>query len=465
MSDSANQIEPGLVNERTSYTCPGELYSISRGIHLSRLAAFYSKCRDCKHRHDAGHVFPREDDQQPEAAPRPTRQTLVSDESVRGVYLNELDRNRSLLWGEALAACLWDQQPMVASQQTADPAQIVPDMEAKPVSPSRGPVVVVGFDERASSPDIVTGVVQGLRRMGCLVIDLAQTALPVVAFGVHANEATAGLFVTGAGCDPSVTGFEILDRGGLPFSSSGILALERFAKSGVGRQTRQIGGHKPQQVIANYQTDLESSFHALRPLRIVSGSSTRLLPRVMERLFAKLPCTLTHVPLPTRRRNLFDGRDVDLQRVATAVVEGQNHLGVVIDEDGRHTAFITDKGRLVSPREVARMVIEIAIREHRQPQFVVATSWLGDAQRWLTGREANVIDGGEVVSELVRLLVDREAVLALTADGRIWFGHAYPKCDAMLVLASVLQALSLSDASFSDVVARMIRDTEKPKIN
>jgi hypothetical protein len=31
------------------FRCPGEQYDISRPVHLARLAAFYSKCRDCPH--------------------------------------------------------------------------------------------------------------------------------------------------------------------------------------------------------------------------------------------------------------------------------------------------------------------------------------------------------------------------------------------------------------------------------
>jgi phosphomannomutase len=339
-----------------------------------------------------------------------------------------------------------------------DKYQIIAPAKVESATEFTGPVVVVGFDERPSSPDIVTGVVLGLRRMGCVVVDLAQTSLPVVAFGVHFNNAAAGLFVTGAGCDPSVTGFEIMTRDGRPFPNEGLLQLEQSAKQGVGRQTRQIGAHKPHQILSDYIENLQPYFHALRPLRIVCGSSTRQMPRVLDRLFARLPCTLTHVVLPTRKRDLFDGSDIDLQRVANVVVEEQHHLGIVFDEDGRRAAFVTDIGRLASPREVARMVIEIALHQQRSGNFVVSTSWLKDVEQWLAGRNAKVINGAESVIDLVQSLAEQQGCLALSADGRIWFRHSYPACDALIVFAYLLQALSLSDAPFSDVIARVSVD-------
>ncbi len=444
---------------RTSYTCPGELYSIPHSIHLARMAAFYSKCRDCEHRLEVGHVPLRTGGPPPEVEHRVIRTSLLTDEAVRGVYLNELDRNRALLWGEAFAASLWELQPMIARQEATDDSQIVRASSVKQEShASSGPVVVVGFDERPSSPDIVTGIVLGLRRMGCLVVDLGQTSLPVIGFQQQVRGASAGLFVTGAGCDPSWTGFDFLDHEARPYSHEALTKMERDVQTGVGRQTRKIGSHHPVQELASYEASLSIHFHALRPLRVVCGSSTRLMPRILDRLFSRLPCQLTHVALPTRKRNLFDPRDVDLQRVARTVIDGRHHLGLVIDEDSQHVAFVTDSGRLVSSKEVARLLIEIAQRENHQARFVVASSMMGDVMQWLSGRDATAIDGGELTANLVRLLVESDAVLALSSDGRVWFRQREIACDAVLVLANILQALSLSDAPFTEVVARISDD-------
>lgn len=441
------------------YTCPGELYSISRSIHLARLAAFYPKCRDCQHRFDGGHAFPCPPERKHESNRLAVRLTMLTDENVRGIYLNELDRNRALKWGESLAADLWNERPLVARPPSTELA-FVPKLA--PTSPQSispisiaGPTVVVAFDERPSSPDIVTGLVLGLRRMGCPVIDLGHASLPALIFNVQAADAAAGVLVTGAGCDPAFTGFDFVGRGGLPFSSQRLLNLEQLTKSDVGRQTRQVGTHQPRQGQLPYEANLETYFHALRPLSIVCGSATRWLPRTIDRLFSKLPCTIKHVHLPTRRRNLLDARDTDLQQVAGAVIEGRHHLGVIIDDDGQHLAFVTDQGRLVNTRDIARLLFEISQREHRHAQFIVASSWKEEIGHWLQGRDATLICEAESIPDLIRLLLQHEALLAVSADGRVWFRQAYPTCDAFLVLARTLQVLSLSDAPFSEVVSRI----------
>ena len=131
----------------------------------------------------------------------------------------------------------------------------------------------------------------------------------------------------------------------------------------------------------------------------------------------------------------------------------------MIDEDARHVVFVTDRGRLVSPREVARLLIEYSQRDNRNARFVVATSWLSDVRQSLAGRDAQAVDGGETAENLVERLVEHQGILGMSADGRIWFGHDPPVCDALLVLANLLQALSLSDSPFSDVVSRISQDS------
>ena len=103
----------------------------------------------------------------------------------------------------------------------------------------------------------------------------------------------------------------------------------------------------------------------------------------------------------------------------------------------------------------ARMTIEIALRQNPNAEFVVSKSWLKEVEKWLLGRNAKVIDGTECVTDLVQKLIKRQGMLALSADGRIWFRQPYPACDSLIVFAYILQALSLSDAPFSEVLARM----------
>ncbi len=484
--------------QHREYHCPGEAHPISHSIHLARLASSYSKCGECVHRHDAGSRQLTANDPSRKQAPRVVRRSLLAIDGVRGIYLNELDRTRAAHWGAALAAMLWDEEPRYepAPRSASDTAAM--ELEAEdagrdirpfvelPIalpfvgngegidlghtvqdgSPAlrnagspefrvaqRGPVVVIGFDERPSSPDIVTGVALGLRRMGCQVIDLGQTTVTCFQFAVRHLDAAAGMFVTGAGCDPAWTGFDVVGRHAQPWSRGDILdELEIRTRSDVLRPTRAAGSQRTFPALAPYEAELAHHFHALRPLHVVCGSATKLFPRTLDRLFAKLPCRVTHVSLPTRQRDLSDPSDVDVRRVAAAVTAGGQHFGLIVDDDGQRCAFVTERGRLVTSGELARVLIDFERREQRDLKVVVDRSLSDELTGWLTPRRIEYAESNATAAAVIESFVQSDSRLGLLGDGRVWFRETHATCDAILTLARTLQALSLSDASFSEVV-------------
>ena len=478
---TAIQIRPLIMSRSlpllaAEYVCPGEMHAISHSIHLARLSSFYSKCRECPHRNDRGQHSLQPVESSGAKFSRAARTSLLETDGVRGVYLNELDRTRAADWGAALASMLWDDEPrvggtrgqgdketrgedeLVEGNPAFSPYPRVPLSPYRSASTRRGPTVVIGFDERPASPDIVTGVALGLRRMGCQVIDLGQATAPCFQFAVQHLDTAAGLFVTGAGCDPAWIGFDVVGRGARPWSRGHKLEeLEALARAGVMRPTRAAGSQRTFQALVPYEAGLWKHFHALRPLHVVCGSATKLFPRIVDRLFAKLPCRVTHVALPVRRRNLCDEQDSDVRRVASAVVSGGQHLGLIVDDDGQRCAFVTERGQLVTPGELARLLIDFERHEHHHLKVVATEALASELSEWLMQLGVEAVTSEESAASVTTSLVEHEARLGLLNNGRVWFGEAPPKCDALVTLARVLQALSLSDASFGDVVSRISR--------
>ena len=92
----------------TQYVCPGETHAISRAVHLSRLAAFYPKCRECSHRQELGQLPQPQFEETDSSQPRNSERSLFTLEGVRGVYLNELTRRKAGELSAAFASLLWN---------------------------------------------------------------------------------------------------------------------------------------------------------------------------------------------------------------------------------------------------------------------------------------------------------------------------------------------------------------------
>lgn len=455
------------------YCCPGEDHSISRSIHLARLAAFYPKCRDCPQRGDAVPFVPAGVAFEPDPSPAASRRSLFTTEGVRGIYLNELTRSTAGAIAGALASLMWDEMPH---------AGVPVRPEAGSPSARSGATVVIAHDERPSSPDMVTGVGAALRHMGCQVIDIGLATRPCFWFAVEHLQAAAGVQVSGAGCDPAWTGLDFTLGGAVPCSRGGNLdrIRSRF-DGGYSRPSRCPGSQRTFQAATAYEAGLWKHFHALRPLRIAFACSNRPVHDLTVRLFNKLACRLQHVPTPVRARNVHDPADPDCLRTADAVTSFQAHLGILIDDDGQRCAFFDERGQLISPRAVSRVLAENLLVDNRGCNVVLESSEpvpdepvdgsagsvlletsagpacsedhaLAKSISELGGRCVWVPQTSGAVAQVMR---SDAILLAGGASGRYWFQETFPTCDALLTLAKVLQALSRSDARFSEVAEQV----------
>lgn len=435
------------------YICPDEDHPITRAIHLSRLAAFYPKCRTCPLRTDTGQL-PRQTVQQVQTTERRVkRPSLLTDEGIRGTYLNEIGRTVAREIGSAVAGLLWREAPLVA---TTRDDQLVG--RAKPT-------VVVAHDERPSSPDIVTGAFSSLRRMGCHVIDVGLATRPTFWFAVHHLSASAGLLVSGAGGDVSATGFDLCGRSGRPWSNSpgGPLAtIESQLGEPISRATRQAGNVRLFNAMVPYEAGLWKHFHALRPLDVVVGTSSDLMAELLEGVFAKLPCQLRVERLPLRARNVLNPDDADVIRVSSRVGFESADFGLIIDDDCQRCGLLDDNGQLVPVPQLLQLVLD-AVLSHEPSATVVMAEPHPDAttstrlnavdlrrHRGLQDRSnLRVFPCGPHFADMHQEMTKRDASIGLSGNEQIWLRDGTVTSDAVLLLAKLLQSASLSDAPFS----------------
>jgi phosphomannomutase len=311
------------------------------------------------------------------------------------------------------------------------------------LAPGRpGPCVVLGHDERPSSPDIVTGVGQMLRRMGCQVVDIGLATRPCLLFAVDHLGAAGAVHVTGAGCDPGWTGLDFVMHGNLPCSSPG--ALERIAacyRDGYTRPSRRPGSQRTFQASVPYEASMWKHFHALRPLKIALACPSRTVRELFMRVFRKLACRLLIVEMPTRQRSMLDPGDPDLKRTSHHIREGRADLGMLVDDDGERGIFFDEQGVLVPPSIAARLLAMEQNDRDVAGALPVLVSVRGAAAQQCT-REA-----------ITRVMGERGLRFGADDSGRYWFAEGYPTCDALLTLVHLLQYLSRSDRPFSEVVA------------
>jgi len=146
-------------------------------------------------------------------------------------------------------------------------------------------------------------------------------------------------------------------QGGLPCSSPGLLdRIATCCREGYSRPTRRPGSRRAFQASVPYEAGLRKHFHALRPLKIALACPSRTLRELFARLFRRVACRLIPVETPIRLRALLDLADPDLVRTSHRVQTECADLGVLVDDDGERCVFFDEAGRVVSPQLVAPLL-------------------------------------------------------------------------------------------------------------
>ena len=151
------------------------MYSISRAVHLARLADYYSACRDCPHREDTVGLSARQAGRVTEAHLRPRQSSSRLGEEIRDLAINDMT------------------PPAARAVAVKFARQVLNE------STGKQPSIVFASDGRLSTAAIVAAVVEGLRWTGCEVVDLGAASAPCAARAIKRLETDGGIYLGNPG--------------------------------------------------------------------------------------------------------------------------------------------------------------------------------------------------------------------------------------------------------------------------
>lgn len=212
--------------------------------------------------------------------------------------------------------------------------------------------IVVGRDGRLSGPDMIGGLIAGLRKAGRNVIDVGLAPTPLIYFAAYQLRTGSAVAVTGSHNPPDYNGFKIV-VGGETLSGDAITDLYARIADGRLHDAPMPGTLQQRDVSADYVNRVASDVQTDRRLKVVvdagNGAAGELGPRVLEAigaevtpLFCEIDGTFpNHHPDPSDPKNLED-----LKRMVERL---DADLGIAFDGDGDRLGVITRNGRNIYP--------------------------------------------------------------------------------------------------------------------
>lgn len=328
--------------------------------------------------------------------------------------------------------------------------------------------IVVGRDGRTSGPDLVNGLIAGLRSAGCDVIDIGQVPTPVAYFGAFHLGTGSCISVTGSHNPPEYNGFKIV-VGGETLSGDAITGLyTRIAENQL-YDAPSMGRVDRRDISADYVERISNDIQVEQRLKVVvdcgNGVAGALAPLVLESIGCEaipLYCDVdgsfpNHHPDPSDPANLTD--------LIGMVQRMDADLGIALDGDGDRLGVVTRDGEIIYPDRLLMLFAEDVLM--RNPGACI----IYDVK--CTGRLAGHVlrHGGSPVmwrtghSLIKAKMKETEAELAGEMSGHFFFRERwYGFDDGIYAAARLLEILAARGEPADAVFAEIPKDVSTPEL-
>jgi phosphomannomutase / phosphoglucomutase len=327
--------------------------------------------------------------------------------------------------------------------------------------------VVVGHDNRPSSPGLVDGLVAGLNRTGVEVLDLGMVPTPVVWWAEKTLGVAGALQVTGSHNPPEWNGIK-MTRLGRSLYGAGVQDLKARILSGKFRAGQ--GSRVSHPVLDRYVEDLTGRFQLSRPVKVAvdcgNGTGSVVAVRLLEAIGAEvLPIYCesdgrfpNHHPDPTVDENLAD--------LIELVREEGAELGIAFDGDADRIGAVDHRGRIIRG-DVLLLLYGLDMLRRLGPGqllvFDVKCSQLlpevydaagGKSLMWKTGH-----------SLMKEKMLETGAPLAGELSGHIFFAEDYLGIDdALYAACRAVTLVADADRSLAEQVDAFPRYVSTPEL-
>ena len=232
--------------------------------------------------------------------------------------------------------------------------------------PGRTPTVVVGRDNRPSSPDLSAGLVSGLRSAGVDVTDIGTVPTPLVYWAEPSFGADGGIQITGSHNPPEYNGIK-MNMQGRSFFGQDIQRLRGRIESGD--LAAGEGSVEEEDVLQRYIDDVTSRFEPKRGVKVVldcgNGVASVLAVPLLEAMGAEV------VPLFCESDGTFPNHHPDptvdeyIVDMIAAVRSTGAEIGIAFDGDGDRIGVVDQNGCVVRG-DIVLLLLALDILDQRE---------------------------------------------------------------------------------------------------
>jgi phosphomannomutase len=332
--------------------------------------------------------------------------------------------------------------------------------------------VLVGYDDRESTPEVFKALAEGITDRGADVYKIGYATTPMVYYGTAKYGYNASVMITASHNPPEYNGLKISRENALPVGyDSGLKELEKMIGT---KEIKPVSKKKKGKILEHdikeeYIEFQKTYLPDLSDLDISIDISNGMTAIISNQIFGESPHYIYNEldgTFPNHEANPLNAENrEDLKEL---LLENNSDIGLIFDGDGDRVMFLDEKGNFIAPDLIIALLAEYYIKQDRGKNILcdIRTSWsvtehieelggkhylwkVGHAYAKLKLREIDGICGGELA------------------------GHYYYKdffyCDSgvltALIVLNVLASLKKEGKTISQLISELNNYASSGEVN
>ncbi|KAF1712695.1 phosphomannomutase [Pseudoxanthomonas kalamensis DSM 18571] len=398
--------------------------------------------------------------------PLPKQERNISSEDDTSTKLNYAEQTDIAVDPEIFRA--YDIRGIVGQSLSPQVAKLIGQAIGTLMREQDLPDIVVGRDGRLSGPEMAAGLIEGLRKAGCNVIDIGLAPTPVAYFAAYHLRAGSCVAVTGSHNPPDYNGFKIV-VGGQTLSGEAITDLYARISEKRLHSADLPGGLEQRDVGADYIQRIADDVQMDRPLKVVvdagNGVAGELGPQLLEAIGAEvvpLYCEVdgtfpNHHPDPSEPHNLED--------LVQMVQRFDADLGLAFDGDGDRLGVVTPAGSVIFPDRLLMLFAADVLERNPGALILYDVKCTGKLQGWVLRHGGTPMMWQTGHSLIKAKMRETGAELAGEMSGHFFFQERwYGFDDGLYSAARLLEILSRRGEAPGEVLQALPDGVSTPEI-
>jgi len=336
-----------------------------------------------------------------------------------------------------------------------------------------GPILV-GYDGRDSSPIIAKIVCAALNYAGINCKNAGLVPTPALEFATKSLGYNGAIMITASHNPPEYNGIKPAASDGVEISREDELIIEDiyFEKKWIQNTAGWGKSENDDSVIRTYLDGIKSQIDSNRikskrfkvALDLGNGAQVVTAPKLCEELGCEVFLVNEKID------GTFPGRGSEptpenLQKLSDVVKKSGVTLGVAFDGDGDRSIFCDNNGKILTGDKSALLLCKFILEKNPKSKIITCLNSGSNIESIAKDSDSQVIRTRVGSVEVSRKMIPINGLIGFEENGGFMYGPHNQVRDGAMTLALVLDLLSKSEKTLSELVGELPSSfTNKDKI-